>query len=870
MNYLYFLFYLFFFLLSFVSKGQLVDDFSDGNMSQNPLWYGDTSDFAIIDERLQLNAIDGGSSLIYSPFSTEEENTFEWNIEIELDLSPSVNNSLDFVLYSSDSLFFSEGSSFIEPVYLLHFGESGSEDAIELQRIDSLNAEAVIICRGIESAIASSFRKRYKVIYNEGIWEVHSADYFSPYFIFEASGYNNIDEFQNAFLGIQVNYTSSHVTDSYFDNIYFGLHQIDTISAEIENIEIVSATGLYLFFTESVDSSALNTNNYVLQNSLSTPIIVEFIDSYQKGIRMEFEEGFTPWSNSIIIIDSLFDIEQNLSINLIVNFIYSPEYEAQAGEIRFNEIMADPTPLVGLPEVEYIELINVSDSSINLESYSIVNSTIPRYLPTFILEADEQVVICKEEHVSEMEIYGNVIGIPNWISLLNTGDSLILVNKSGELLDEVNYFSSWFEDPLKKEGGWSLERINANVNCKSEVNWKECSSFYGGTPGLENSVVNDEIVNNVNFIQAYPVDSLHIRMEMEGELDTTLFTSLMYSSSPPLHIDFSQSKIDESGVLLTISSQLLLDESYLINLDNLKSCTGENFPSLKLKIGYSKIATPGDIVINEILFNPYSGANDFIEIYNKSSKFVDLKNWRIVELDAEIITEDVRISDNTLILAPKQLMAFSKNKEELPFIYSHYTRANLFELNDLPNFSNDEGRVKILTNEFIVMDSLDYNEEMHFSLLDDFKGVSLERIDPAMKSNEISSWTSAAESVNFATPGYSNSQFSAFQYKYASVFIEPQLFTPDNDAHNDALFIHYNVKAGGWMASVKIYSDQGKVIRNLVGNKWIENEGLFRWDGLDDNEEEVDTGIYIVFFEIFNSLGQIERVKKVCVVGKML
>ena len=49
---------------------------------------------------------------------------------------------------------------------------------------------------------------------------------------------------------------------------------------------------------------------------------------------------------------------------------------------------------------------------------------------------------------------------------------------------------------------------------------------------------------------------------------------------------------------------------------------------------------------------------------------------------------------------------------------------------------------------------------MHNKLLNDFKGVSLERINPSMPTNQSSTWQSAAQAAGFATPTYRNSQYS--------------------------------------------------------------------------------------------------------------
>ena len=864
---LYFLIFGFLLCQLFSVSAQWLDDFGDANFYDNPLWYGDTSDFIIQDQVAQLFSSEAGTSRIFASVLMENPTNVEWTFDLELDFAPSNNNKLKVVLFSADSVFWNLEGASETAIYYLNFGENGASDAVELWLQNPGSDAAELLCRGQDALISTSFHRKYKVHYFNSNWEILSAEAASPYYELEATAQNEADLSGQAYFALFLNYTSSNTEAFYFDNIYAGIYEADTLAPEIVEIEILNENQLALTFNEPIDSSVLSLSNFEIIESASMPTELAFTSSIQKEIVLSFEDDFPPWNSQTLHIENLIDLEGNTAENLNIEFVYSPIYEAQAGELRFSEIMPDPSPPLGLPNAEYIELFNSSDSLINIASYVIKNSGNSIYLMDFELYPDSFLILCKATDLPLFESYGSVMGLSNWQTLLNSGDSLELFNRSGQLLDRLYYLNSWYNDPLKAEGGWSLERIDVGLECFGKVNWNESISMYGGTPGKENSVTLMEIENEISILQAYPIDSSWVQLEIEGELDSIQFSTTESTTEPFFSIDWDGTIVNKNGIQFECFPKLEEGVLYHLNIERLIACHQVEFYPEEIIFSFPEKAKPGDVVINELLFNAYTGANDFIEIYNRSAYFIDLKNWRFLEIENGIVTEDAAISSDRLLIAPNEILAFSKEKEELPFYYKEVNEKQMRTIPDLPNFPDEEAVVKLLSEDFLVIDSLHYNESMHFSLLEDLNGVSLERIHPDRPSNEASTWVSASESVDFATPGYQNSHFWNGAESTAKVELEPLVFTPNNDGEKDLLHIHFNLNEGGWQSNIKIYNDRGMIIKDLRSNYWIENRGSIEWNGMANNNELASIGIYIVYFEIFNAKGEKFAFKKVCVLG---
>ena len=186
------------------------------------------------------------------------------------------------------------------------------------------------------------------------------------------------------------------------------------------------------------------------------------------------------------MVNNVKDLAGNIVHDSKVNFSF---YIPQQYDIVIEEIMADPSPQVALPDADWIELKNTSSFPINLRGWKLSDLRGQTGLmPDFILQPDSFVVVCTGSAVSALSSFGKVISVTNFPSLDNEGDLISLISSSGKTIHSVKYTSAWYQNELKKDGGWSLEMIDTRNPCSGINNWKSSTGISGGTPGKKNSI----------------------------------------------------------------------------------------------------------------------------------------------------------------------------------------------------------------------------------------------------------------------------------------------------------------------------------------------------------------------------------------------
>lgn len=545
-------------------------------------------------------------------------------------------------------------------------------------------------------------------------------------------------------------------------------------------------------------------------------------------------------------------------------------------DVVIDELMADPTPQVGLPNNEWLELKNTTTTAINLLNWRIGDATGQSGpMPGFVLQPDSFVIVCTGSAVAALSAFGTTISVTSFPSLDNDGDQLFLRAATGRTIHAVSYTSGWYQNEVKKDGGWTLEMIDTKSPCAGSSNWRASVSTTGGTPGKKNSldaINNDAIApqlkrayttDNVTIILVYdePVDSLSgatlANYSIDGGLTLTSATTIA-----PL---FNQ-------VQLKTNTPLIANTVYTITATNVKDCKNNTIGAAnKVKVGLPVDAAAGEWIINEILFNPRSNAYDFVEFYNNSNKIFDASKLYIANRNSSGVISSIKLlSPTPFYIFPGDYIVETEDAENLAMQYLVKNPDNVLVISSPPSFSDDEGTVVALNFQGNVVDEVRYKDNWHFKLIDDPEGVSLERIDPAGASQDETNWHSAASTAGYATPTYKNSQYKLVNAITATVEITPRVFSPDNDGRDDIATVQYEVTEPGYIANITIFDAAGRPVRHLVRNGTLGLKGYWNWDGLDDKGNKLPVGSYIIFTEIFNLQGKKSHFKNSVVLARKL
>ena len=859
------------------ANAQVVENFSDGELSQNPTWTGDIDEF-LVDASLQLQSNGDTTSNtnreIYIATPSAALVNTQWEFFVNPKVGTSSNNRMDVFLSSNSDILTGDNQG-----YFVRIG--GTPDEVALFRKDGLGIETYVI-NGSVSSINSSSTNPTKVKVTRdvnGLWSLF-ADYEGSGLLYNLVGTaNDVTYTTSAYFGLVVRYSNSNRQKYFMDNISVGEIVVDTQAPTVLQLNVLGPQELEVVFSEITEQTAAEEElNYTANGGLNQPATAIRNSSLFQRVNLQFANTFNSGEIYTLTISNVSDLAGNVMAPVELSFLY---YQPQAYDIVVNEIMADPSPVVLQPDVEWFELYNRTPYPINLQNWFIkVNSTLRQITTAAKILPDSFLVLTNLTGFEELYASAAVAEVESFPALTNTGASISLLNPDTVLISSVTYSDQWYNDAVKYEGGWSLEQISPLKPCEGAGNWSASNHPSGATPGKRNSNyqnVADEEMPEIERIVVLSPDT--IRVFFTETIPAASASSLAAYQidngigNPTAVLTYAP---DYKSVKLGLIAPLTEGVIYTLTASTpLSDCSGNTINSdLTAQFAIPETIVPGDIVINEVLSNPKDDGVDFIEVFNRSAKILDLSELYISNQDtvSQELEGLTQIAPDGFLLFPGTYMVLSEDVEAVKGQYQVENEKAFFEMDDFPSFNNDDGIVVLSKqNDTNYIDRMIYTIDMHYALLNTTDGVSLERINFDRQALDLSNWNSAASTVGFATPGYRNSQFSELtEAQEGDLVIEPEAFSPDNDGFDDVTTLNYSFSKPGFTGDIRVYDVKGRLVKQLAKSAYFGSTGAIGWNGINDSGLKADIGIYVVVLEAFHLDGSIVSLKKPCVIAGKL
>jgi hypothetical protein len=84
------------------------------------------------------------------------------------------------------------------------------------------------------------------------------------------------------------------------------------------------------------------------------------------------------------------------------------------------------------------------------------------------------------------------------------------------------------------------------------------------------------------------------------------------------------------------------------------------------------------------------------------------------------------------------------------------------------------------------------------------------------------------------------------------------------------LTIRYTLNENGKIGNIYIFDNKGRRIKHLMRNQPLTQEGAISWNGMNDDNEKAAIGNYLIYIEIFDLSGKLNRHKLICTLAGKL
>lgn len=642
----------------------------------------------------------------------------------------------------------------------------------------------------------------------------------------------------------------------------------DRSPPEVFEVKGYDENSIQIAFSEKIDVVFSEFNfNYTLDDL--QPLHARL--SEDSIVHLSFDRKLENSQTYQLRVTQIPDLAGNFLQDTLITFHFQDPTHIPPKALVINEIMPAPKADLDLPNVEYIEIFNTEEFALRLADCTLSNSRATTFLPDIWIDSGEYLILAPEKQYQLLEEYGRVIPLKNWPTLLNSGDQLSLKNKDELIIDYLSYSTASWKGSTNASNGFSLEVVNPFSTCEQSELLEPSIAPSRGTPGKQNSVFDispDQEQPNIENIQFENAKTLLLQFTKPIKPKISLHN---FHFTPPLFID-TVLQMSTKQVKVIFSQGVQVSLPIQLKIEAIYDCSGNPLVLEKpIDLILPKQAEIGEVHINELLFNPKTGSPKFVELINSTDLHLEIGNWKLANLDTEGHTNQAKLlSENSLILPPKGIIAFTTDPHQLKLDYPKSEFATIIQLKSLPSYPIAGGTVILMDSEENIAEEFPYSENLHHPLLQHTKGVSLERLSLQSPAQLSYNWHSASANEGFATPGRANSNLFMDALWDQLLTITPEVFDPAGRDGNTFTSISYQLDQVGWTGTFKIYSISGRLIQTLTQNEFLGAKGLFTWSGVDTQGRLVRPGYYILSVELYNLAGEVVNLKKTIVVATQL
>jgi hypothetical protein len=479
--------------------------------------------------------------------------------------------------------------------------------------------------------------------------------------------------------------------------------------------------------------------------------------------------------------------------------------------IAISEIMYKPAPRTDGKNLEYIEIYNSNPWYHDIGGYTLTCADMSYQFPVGTTIGSNSFMVVAAAPADITSVYGitNVMG-PYTGSLKKT-ETLQLIDEHGAILLTVPYSNTapW---PIGTDGtGHSLVLSSPTYGEGDPRAWG-ASVLAGGSPGtverlsanLFGRVVINEVLAHSENLSIPRYIELYNHSGQSNDISGCIVTDDTQSNKCVL----------PAGTALAAGGFMTLNETqlgfqlngasgtlYFMSSDGSRLLDAVQYTATSDGVSYGRwpdgandfynlsARTPGtnngniligDIVINELMYDPISGNDDdqYIELYNKGVSAINLTGWQF--------TSGITFTFPAVTIAPNGYLVVARN---LTNLFARYT--NLTSDNTVGNYSgklSHSGELLVLSmpqtlngNTAILVpeDQVTYGTGGRWGEWAHAGGSSLELIDPHANHRLAANWADSDETQKSSWTNIENTAVLDNGFNYSSSIGYAQVATLD-------------------------------------------------------------------------------------------